>query len=558
MIKWIYRKLWLKLGVSLFIFISLVLTILIIYNVFTFSQELTDHSVEDAKILAQTIHYSASEAISKADDMSVINQLARINQNMDSVDVFITDFEGRIVYASEAETVGRKIESVVAHENVATAVNDMAQKDTEVDVTCETTTTSGSRLNVIRTIRNKIDCHHCHGSSRNILGGILVQVSNQTIVSSIQQFKNINFLMGAIIVVFLVLGLFYLTSRIISSPLNATTMLLKDIAEGEGDLTRRLDVNTEDEIGQMRNWFNLFVDRIHMIVKKIISDSSNLNDSSENLSTFASDLSRLAKSTSSKVNNVATASEEMSTNMDCVAAAAEQISTNMNSVTYAVEQMSKTVNEIARNAEKARSITNNAVIKGEAASQIIQTLGASAEDIEKVTDTIEDISGQTNLLALNATIEAARAGEAGKGFAVVANEIKELARQTAGATGEIKGKVDGIQKSTTETMRQLQQIVTVINEVNMIVVSVATAVEEQSVMTQEIADNIIQASQGIQEANENIAQSSMVSREIAKDTADVDRANRDISQITVELAKKASELKVQSEMVRNLMGKFKV
>ena len=115
----------------------------------------------------------------------------------------------------------------------------------------------------------------------------------------------------------------------------------------------------------------------------------------------------------------------------------------------------------------------------------------------QVTETITDISAQTNLLALNATIEAARAGEAGKGFAVVANEIKELARQTATATQDIRAKIDAIRASTTTAINDIERIAEVIRNVNEIVPQMAAAIEEQSAVTKDVAENIAQATAGV-------------------------------------------------------------
>ena len=111
-------------------------------------------------------------------------------------------------------------------------------------------------------------------------------------------------------------------------------------------------------------------------------------------------------------------------------------------------EMTSTINEIARNSEKARTITHESASRAQDVAVKVNALGNAAQEVGNVTETITEISAQTNLLALNATIEAARAGEAGKGFADVANEIKELARQTAEATLEIKGQIEGIQNST--------------------------------------------------------------------------------------------------------------
>ena len=119
-------------------------------------------------------------------------------------------------------------------------------------------------------------------------------------------------------------------------------------------------------------------------------------------------------------------------------AATEQAATNIALVATATDEMTSTINEIVKSTEKAQEITKSAVREAGSASEKVDELGRAAVEIGKVTEAITEISEQTNLLALNATIEAARAGEAGKGFAVVANEIKELAKQTAGATGDLR------------------------------------------------------------------------------------------------------------------------
>ena len=136
----------------------------------------------------------------------------------------------------------------------------------------------------------------------------------------------------------------------------------------------------------------------------------------------------------------------------------------------------------------------------------MQKLGQAAQEIGQVTETITNISAQTNLLALNATIEAARAGTAGKGFAVVANEIKELARQTAEATEDIKARIAGIQDSTGTAISDIGQITTVIKDVGGIVASIAAAIEEQATVTKDVAGNIAQASTGVRDANQHVNQ----------------------------------------------------
>ncbi|BBO79220.1 methyl-accepting chemotaxis protein [Desulfosarcina widdelii] len=363
-----------------------------------------------------------------------------------------------------------------------------------------------------------------------------------------------------VIVVLLVLtgiGVTLIGKRI-TRPIVTASDMLKDIAQGEGDLTRRLEVSSRDEVGEMAKWFNVFAENIQRIIGSVQENARQVNDSSAELNTIADQTSTNATETSEKANTVATASEEMSANMNSVAAAMEEAATNVGMVASAADEMTATINEIAQNTEKARGIAGGAVDQAANASSQVAELGTAAQEIGKVIETITEISEQVNLLALNATIEAARAGEAGKGFAVVANEIKDLARQTAEATGEIKSRIESIQNSTDGTVTEIGNITRVVNEVNEIVSTIATAVEEQSVTTNEIANNVSQAAQGIEEVNENVAQSSTVSAEISRDIADVTQASGEISNSSEQISMSAESLNQLARQLNEMVGRFKV
>jgi len=367
-------------------------------------------------------------------------------------------------------------------------------------------------------------------------------------------------MMSLIILASLVLAaviISYMASAIVK-PINKAIDGLKDIAQGEGDLTMRLAVVSKDEVGELAKWFNIFIEKLQQIIGRISENSRQVHLSINELTSIAADMSQNAEETSGRANSVATAAEEMSANLNNVAAAMEESTINTNMVASAAEEMNTTINQIAQNAEQAHSISEKAVHQASNTSEKMAELGQAAQAIGKVTEAITEISEQTNLLALNATIEAARAGEAGKGFAVVANEIKELAKQTAAATLDIKNQIAGVQGTTRSTVEEINQISKIINSVNEIVATISTAVGEQSSATEEIANNIAQASQGLGEVNENVNQSSAVAGSITQDIAGVNMASNEISASSNQVKSSAENLKSLADELQGIVNTFKI
>ena len=369
---------------------------------------------------------------------------------------------------------------------------------------------------------------------------------------------SLQWIMGAVAVAGtgIIVFVAYLITRSIVYPIKKSTRFAKRLSEG--DFTEMLDLEQGDEIGTLSKALNSMVTNLRRMIGQIAQGVETLSASSTELSAISRQMSANASQTYDLSGNVAAASEEMSANMASVAVATEQASTNVNMVAAASEEMTATINEISRNAEKARKITNRAVSDAQNASQTVDELGKAAREIGKVTEVIADISDQTNLLALNATIEAARAGDAGRGFAVVASEIKELAKQTAHATDEIKNRIDGIQKSTSGTVAQIQQITKVIHDIDEIVSSIATAVEEQSITTNDIAGNVTQAARGIYEVTQNVSQSSSVALGIAREISGVNQAGEEISTNSSQVSLSADELKKLAKNLKEMVEVFKI
>jgi len=230
---------------------------------------------------------------------------------------------------------------------------------------------------------------------------------------------------------------------------------------------------------------------------KVVKFATDLTSRKEENAALANEFENGVKAT---VQTVASSAGDMESTAQSLAAAAEETNQQSSTVSSASEELAASVNEISRQiAESVRSV-NQAVEAAGKSEKMVSDLVTAAQRIGEVTQIITDIAEQTNLLALNATIEAARAGEAGKGFAVVASEVKNLATQTAKATGEIGEQIRDIQSSSETTAGAIREIGEIISQVSDISTSISSAVEEQSAATREVSVNISGVTQAAQES----------------------------------------------------------
>jgi methyl-accepting chemotaxis protein len=313
-----------------------------------------------------------------------------------------------------------------------------------------------------------------------------------------------------------------------------------------------------DELGELARASQMMSDNLRQLLKGIAVGVQTLAAAATELSAVSKQTAVGTTSMSDKAHAVAAAAEEASANTLSIAAGMGQSSSSLSSVASATEEMSATVGDISSNTAKARTISEKATGQAQTITEQMQRLGQAAQEIGNVTETITNISAQTNLLALNATIEAARAGSAGKGFAVVANEIKELAKQTAEATEDIKARIAAIQGSTGIAITDIGQITTVIKDVGMIVSSIAAAIEEQATVTRDVAGNIAQASAGVRDANERVSQTAEVSQSIARDIAGVNASVSDIRQGGEHVQSSADDLSRLAEQLGAQVAQFRI
>lgn len=290
----------------------------------------------------------------------------------------------------------------------------------------------------------------------------------------------------------------------------------------QGDLTGRIRVEVQDEIGQMGEALNRAIDRMGETVKGISVSSDVLSQSSENIVSVSQQMSGNA--------------EETATQANVISATAEEVSRSLQSISSAVEQMNSSIKEISQNARAAAEVGTQAVNLAEGTHTTIGKLGESSTQIGDVIKVITAIAQQTNLLSLNAAIEAARAGEAGKGFVVVANEVKDLAKKTGKATEEIGQKIESIQADTREAVAAINQIRVIIGQMNGIQTSIAGSVEQQTMTTTGISQSVSEAAKGSAE----IAQNTVGMADTAKGTSVGADGTRKAAE---DLARMATQLK---------------
>jgi methyl-accepting chemotaxis protein len=241
---------------------------------------------------------------------------------------------------------------------------------------------------------------------------------------------------GITITILLLLG--WSTASSIGTALGSLLVSLKDIASGDGDLTKRIEKTSNDELGDVVDWFNQFVDKLHNSISDVVK-------AIKPLTSLSSDLGNLTSETLEISANQNRATEEVALVVDEMVSSVQAVSSNASSASEAAKQADKAAKDGREIVDRTVSSINGLAEEVERAGEVIRKLEADTENVGTILDVIKGIAEQTNLLALNAAIEAARAGEQGRGFAVVADEVRTLASRTQDSTQEIQKVIEKLQ-----------------------------------------------------------------------------------------------------------------
>ncbi|MBJ2319881.1 methyl-accepting chemotaxis protein [Pseudomonas fluorescens] len=298
--------------------------------------------------------------------------------------------------------------------------------------------------------------------------------------------------------------LIWLTATGVTRPINSVAAMLKDIASGDGDLTQRLAYAKKDELGELVNWFNRFLDKLQPTIAQIKQSITEARGTADQSSAIARQTSEGMQVQFREIDQVATASNEMSATAHDVANSAS----NAASAARGADQSAREGMSIIE--QSTRDITTLADEVSKAVGEV-EALAVNSEQIGSVLEVIRSIAEQTNLLALNAAIEAARAGESGRGFAVVADEVRNLAKRTQDSVEEIRLVIERIQSGTrgvvatmhssqhqaqsnagqihqaVQALGKISDAVTVISDMNL---QIASAAEQQSAVAEEVNRNV--------------------------------------------------------------------
>jgi methyl-accepting chemotaxis protein len=336
----------------------------------------------------------------------------------------------------------------------------------------------------------------------------------------------------------------FFAARSVARPIRTAADVLRDIAEGDGDLTRRLTVSGKDELGALASGFNAFADRINALLREVRGVSEGVSEVSERMVESSAETLGDMERQRQQAFQVSAAVEEMAASADEVAGKATRTRDQANQAGDLARRGSGAVGETVESINSIRSGVGVAM-------EAVNELGRSSDQIGEIIAMINDIADQTNLLALNAAIEAARAGEHGRGFAVVADEVRKLAERTQSATGQVGSVIKSIQAKTGE-------VVCLMNDSTSRVETGVETARSAGGTLDEIVSSSVEVAEMIGGITATFAEQAAASRSISEAMDEINLLTEKTTDLSKVSAERSSELSASVDRLRSLIGAFRL
>ena len=388
------------------------------------------------------------------------------------------------------------------------------------------------------------DCLTCHVVPEGtVLGAVSMRISLDKMNEAVRSFR-IGILLAALGLIVPVIGfIYYYTKHTVTLPLNGVTRGLRNIAEGEGDLTSRLAVQSKDEIGEAAHAFNDFMEKLQGIIAEVKSSTAQVLETSASLAKLSERVAANSQLQSQDAYSMATQVEIMTFTLDGLAGQAEDVQRSSSESSdqstrggEVIDAAGAEMNQIARTVNESAAI--------------IQDLGRQSDQISEIVNVIKEIADQTNLLALNAAIEAARAGEQGRGFAVVADEVRKLAERTSASTQEITAMIEKIQNGTRVAIQSMEAGVVRVGE------GAALAQQAGEAMTH-IKSGIVGVVAAVNDISASLKEQAHSNAENAHKVESIARLSEENSTAFQETARTIQYIDELAHNLGNLVGRFR-
>ena len=547
---------WLSLG------LILILSIITLMNIKYQNAAMLDQEKTAAKQLSDTILTAIRYPMTTGDQDIIQMQFEQFSNMHGIAALELTDHKGTIHRSMDKSTIKTQLEG----KHITAALRDGKEfADLEMKKNKK-----GQVFTIVRGIANEKKCYNCHGSQLQMLGLLRVVLDWDPVEKALKAAQTRNLFVSLIGLLVMAMLVFWLLNRMLSKPVGA--LIAGSIPLINGDLTQKIKVESQDEIGRLGEAFNKIIASLNQVVSQVRNSADKVASSAQEMSSSAEEMNATTQEVSTAIQKVSKGANTQAERVEETFVTMEKTATSLKQMVTNAQVASDSVTQTSGKSSTGRTTAQEAVEKIERLSstvsetaKVIQNLGQMSQQIGEITETITSIADQTNLLALNAAIEAARAGEAGRGFAVVAEEVRKLAEGSAEAVRKIGGLIRSIQSETNravgsievsskevlEGKAQVSKIADVLKEINQAAGSAATKTDEISEAGEKLSTEVERVVKAVNEVAAIAKESASTVQEVSSSTEEQTASMEEMSASAQELARLAMDLK-------ELVGKFKL